>query len=84
MKAGVEINKVIKMSIIRAMGVDEEDVLLKAITENMKSEAVKEAGFKRKIETPKVEEKPLVGMGVEDIKEESKFVSKNDDNDFTW
>lgn len=84
LKAGVEVNKVIKMCIVRGMGADEENVLLKAITENMKSEAVKEAGFKRKIETPKVEEKPLVEMGVEDIKEESKFVSKNDDNDFTW
>lgn len=55
LKAGIDIDKVIEWTIVKALGVDERDVLLSKITENDKSNAVKDAGNKRVI-APKVEE----------------------------
>lgn len=71
LKAGVDVNKVIKMTIIRAMGEDEEKALLKNITENMRAEAVRNAGLKPKRENKK-EEKPL------------KEIDEGDVDDFEW
>ena len=50
LSAGLTIDRVIQMTIIKAMGEDEAEVLLKGITENMKSVAVKDAGHKRVVE----------------------------------
>lgn len=46
LKAGIDVNQVIRMTIIKAMGEDEEQVMLKGITEKMKADALKGAGQK--------------------------------------
>lgn len=43
LRAGVDIDKVIKMTIVKSVGVDEEKLLRDAITKTMKDEAVKVA-----------------------------------------
>ena len=80
LKAGIEVNKVIKMTIVRGMGVDEEEVLMKAITEVMKSNAVKDAGLKREYKEPVKAELPMVEIEVEDVKPQT----KTDSADFDW
>lgn len=88
LRAGVDVEKVIKMTIIKAMGEDEEKVLMKAITENMKSQAQKDGGKKREVTPKKVEDLPLEEMTIDDINEESKFksakVEVENDDDFEW
>ncbi|MCK5133654.1 MAG: AAA family ATPase [Candidatus Sabulitectum sp.] len=54
LKVGIPIDSVINMVIIKAMGEDESKTLLKGITSNMKSVAIKGGGVKAK-ETKKVE-----------------------------
>ena len=53
MKHGFTADEVIRMVIIKAMGVDEEETLLKGITANMKASAEKDATGK------KAEPKPI-------------------------
>jgi len=83
LKAGIDIDEVIRMTIIKAMGEDEENVLLKSITANMKKEAVKGATDKR----PKVEV-PYEELKADDVQtfaeaRESEVV-EDDDDDFEW
>jgi len=59
LKAGIDIEKVIEWTLVKALGQDERDVLLKNITENDKSVAVKDAGHKRKVEEVKPEAEEL-------------------------
>lgn len=58
LKLGIDVEQVIRMTIIKAMGADEEKTLLRGITENMKSQAMKDGGHKRTIEKPEPEEVP--------------------------
>ena len=50
LKAGVDVEKVIEWTLVKAMGQDERDVIMKVITENDKAQAMKDAGHKRKVE----------------------------------
>jgi len=71
LKMGIDIDFVIKSTIIKAIGIDEEKILLKAITENMKKEATKNT---------KVDEvKPKIP---ED--DEIDEISEDDVDDFSW
>ena len=67
------------MTIIKAMGEDEANTLLKSITANMKSQASKGAGQK-KVEV--VEEEPKQEV----VKEEPEVVEIGDDDveEFKW
>jgi len=68
LKAGLEINKVIQMVIVKAMGEDESKILTKGITANMKSTAVKNAGYKIAKPEPKAVVQPLIEIDVDDVK----------------
>ena len=83
LRAGIDVDKVIRMSVIKGMGEDEELTLMSVITENDKSMATKGAGNKRKATPkPKVEEVPLEEMKDEDVKDFKE--AKEDDGDFEW
>ena len=87
LRAGLDVNLVIRMTIIKAMGKDEEEVILKGITERMKANAsVKKA--EAKVVEPKVEvvvEDECDEITPEDVttfKESKK--EESDDNDYNW
>jgi len=92
LRAGIGIDKVIQMTIIKAMGEDEKDVLLKAVTENMKIQAVKGAGQEKpkpKVEAEKVEEVELDEMAMDDVQtfeqaKEDDSRGEAGDDDFEW
>ena len=87
LKAGLDIDKVIQMVIVKAMSEDERDVVLAGITENMKSKAIKDSGNKRAKVEPKEEPEPeLEEMGDEDVEtfEEAKQSGDDEDEDFSW
>lgn len=69
LKAGIDIEKVIEWTLVKAMGADERDVLLKKITENDKNKAVKDAGHKRdlEVEETEVEETEVYETDYEEI-----------------
>lgn len=75
LKLGIDVEQVIRMTIIKAMGEDEEKTLLGAITENMKSQAVRDAGHKREVkkaEKKVVEAEPIPEEDIikdEDVKQ---------------
>lgn len=86
LKAGVPIDQVIKMTIVKAMGEDEERVLLKSITENMKSQAVKNSESGEKYKTPEPEKITEDVTGEDDLEmalDEIDGGSSNED-DFEW
>ncbi len=62
LRAGIDVDKVIRMVIVKAMSQDLEATLLKSITANMKAQAVKDSGIKqepkpkKEVHTPEVEE----------------------------
>lgn len=80
LRAGVDVEKVIKMTILRAVGKDTESVLLKGITENMKSQAQKDGGRKRtpSTKTEVVDTKITVELDEKDV------IGAEDVDDFKW
>jgi MoxR-like ATPase len=70
LKLGISVENVIKMVIVKAMGEDEQKALLRVITENMKSQAVKDAGHKREVAKPKEAEPVDAPMPLEIIDDE--------------
>ena len=88
LRAGINVDKVIRMTIVKAMGEDEENVLLKAITENMKVQAQKGGGVKV---TPKVEpeiepevEPEIDEIQPEDVQSFGEARIEDIDNEFEW
>ena len=85
LKAGIEIDKVIRMVIIKAMGEDEEQTILSVITPKMKREAM---GTPTPEPTPEPEEKEYEEkMGEADEKEKSWEETEpkpESDDDFEW
>ena len=77
LKAGIDIDKVIEWTLIKALGTDERDVLLKKITSNDKASAVKDAGGKltpkveveTEVETIEVDEAYMDEIEVDDVKQ---------------
>ncbi len=92
LRAGVDVDKVIRMTIIKAMGEDEEKTLLKSITANMKSQATKDSGTKvEKKEKTKIEqmqdvvEEDLVEIDIDDVKTfKQDIVEDKSSDDFDW
>lgn len=88
LKAGICIEKVIQMVIVKAMGEDERDVLLKGITENMKATAVKNAGQEKPKVEPKVEpEIEIDEIEIDDVDTFEQAKAKKDEedeDDFGW
>jgi len=60
LKAGLDVDRVIEMTIIKAMGEDERDTLLRGITEKMKADAIKAAGGKVTPKEPTPEPEPEI------------------------
>lgn len=56
LKLGLDTEQVIKMTILKAMGTDNEKALMRGITANMKAQAMKDAGHKREVKKPEVVE----------------------------
>jgi len=81
LKHGFSADDVIKMVIVKAMGVDEEETLLKAITPNMKITAEKHASHKK--ETPK-EEAEYEEKMAESEEPEYEEISDDDVEQFSW
>jgi len=82
LKAGMDVDKVIRMVIIKAMGIDEEETLLKPITANMKASAVKDAGIKKE-KRPEVVI-PEVGTPKEVEEPEYEEIDDDDVEPFQW
>ncbi len=75
-QAGINIDQVIRMTIIKAMGKDEEMVLLKDITQTMKNKAVKVS--KKEVEAFKEEVKEII------IPTVTAEVVETEEDDFKW
>jgi MoxR-like ATPase len=75
-QAGINIEQVIKMTIIKAMGKDEEMVLLRDITKAMKDKAVKVS--KKEVEAFKEEVKEII------IPTVTAEVVETEEDDFKW
>ena len=85
LRAGIDVDQVIKMTIVRAMGEDEEAVLLRGITENMKSKSVKASGNKREIAVEVVEETPMEEISVEEVEEVAQARGiEEPESEFNW
>jgi len=65
LKAGMDVDKVIKMVIVKAMGIDEEETLLKSITANMKATAVKDSNATPTAKGDELPEKKVSASEVE-------------------
>jgi len=81
LKHGFSADEVIKMVIVKAMGVDEEETLLKSITPNMKITAEKHAGHKKE---PKTEEAEYEEKMTESDESEYEEISDDDVEQFAW
>ena len=79
LKHGFSADDVIRMVIIKAMGIDEEETLLKSITANMKATAEKDSGYKKK-EEPKAEEAEYEEKMEEADKAEADYEEIGDDD----
>jgi len=91
LRAGVDIDKVIQMTLIKAIGKDEEKVILSGITERMKKQAVVKKSEEPKSEEPtKVEpEKPKTDVEVVTTEKSFNGTSRPSDfeevtDDFKW
>lgn len=87
LRAGIHIDKVIRMTLIKAMGTDEEKTLLKSITANMKSEAKKDSGAKTtKIKEDIAELKDNKTIPKVEVVEEMPLdeIDEDDVEQFTW
>lgn len=80
LRAGVPVDKVIRMTIIKAMGEDEEKTIMKGITANMKSQAQKDGGHKIKVEEKAEVVKAEI---VEDVPEVD-MITDDDVDEFAW
>ena len=84
LNAGLNVDAVIDMVVCMGCSEDEKSVLLKGITENMKSQAVKNAGHKRVIEPEAVEtvdEAPIDEIDDEDVVTFMEQTGHKDDED---
>jgi len=81
LRHGFTADEVIKMVIVKAMGVDEEETLLKVITENMKATAEKNAGVKKEEESKSNKVEVTIP---EEPKEEYEEITDDDVEPFTW
>lgn len=88
LRAGLDVDTVIRMTIIKAMGEDEEQTILRRITQSMKDKAV--VTETPKAEEPKAEEPKVTdeAKAEDDWKradsEAFDDLDENDDDDFNW
>ena len=69
LKAGFNIDKVLQMVVVKAMGEDESKMLLSGITKNMKATAIKDAGMKKPEPKPEPKEEQEYEDKMEDMEE---------------
>jgi len=82
LRHGFSADEVIKMVIIKAMGIDEEETLLKGITENMKKTAEKHA--KKDDDIPKEAEYEEKMTEADEKEPEYEEITDDDVEAFTW